>query len=114
MGQWQIRRLPVLNHDKRLVGIVSLGDLSIGGAEEESKEALKEISEYAKFSTRLLRRRPARRSNLGRAYDLSLGFRSKRRPSALRDPRRKVRRHRAEAEITGFQSGLSATVTRSI
>ena len=45
MGQWQIRRLPVLNRDKRLVGIVSLGDLSIGGAEEESKEALKEISE---------------------------------------------------------------------
>jgi CBS domain-containing protein len=45
MGQWQVRRLPVLNHDKRLVGIVSLGDLVIGGAEEESKEALKEISE---------------------------------------------------------------------
>jgi CBS domain-containing protein len=45
MGQWQVRRLPVLNRDKRLVGIVSLGDLSIGGAEEESKGALKEISE---------------------------------------------------------------------
>ena len=45
MGEWQIRRLPVLNHDKRLVGIVSLGDLAIGGAGEESKEALKEISE---------------------------------------------------------------------
>jgi CBS domain-containing protein len=45
MGQWQVRRLPVLNRDKRLVGIVSLGDLSIGGAEEETKEALKEISE---------------------------------------------------------------------
>lgn len=45
MGQWQVRRLPVLNRDKRLVGIVSLGDLSIGGAEEESKAALKEISE---------------------------------------------------------------------
>jgi CBS domain-containing protein len=45
MGQWQIRRLPVLNRDKRLVGIVSLGDLAIGGAEEEGKEALKEISE---------------------------------------------------------------------
>lgn len=45
MGQWQVRRLPVLNRDKRLVGIVSLGDLSIGGAVEESKEALKEISE---------------------------------------------------------------------
>ena len=27
MGELQIRRLPVLNRDKRLVGIVSLGDL---------------------------------------------------------------------------------------
>jgi CBS domain-containing protein len=45
MGEWQIRRLPVVNRDKRLVGIVSLGDLAIGGAGEESKEALKEISE---------------------------------------------------------------------
>jgi CBS domain-containing protein len=45
MGQWQIRRLPVLNRDKRLVGIVSLGDLAIGGAAEEGKEALKEISQ---------------------------------------------------------------------
>lgn len=29
MGQWQVRRLPVLNRDKRLVGIVSLGDLAL-------------------------------------------------------------------------------------
>jgi hypothetical protein len=35
----------VLNKDKRLVGIVSLGDLAIGGAEDEGKEALKQISE---------------------------------------------------------------------
>ena len=45
MGQWQVRRLPVLNRDKRLVGIVSLGDLAIGGAAEDGKEALTEISE---------------------------------------------------------------------
>lgn len=45
MGSWQVRRLPVLNRDKRLVGIVSLGDLMIGGAEEPGKEALREISE---------------------------------------------------------------------
>lgn len=45
MAEWQIRRLPVLDRNKRLTGIVSLGDLVIGGAEEESKEALKEISE---------------------------------------------------------------------
>lgn len=44
MAHWQVRRLPVLDQDKRLVGIVSLGDLAIGGAEEESREALKEIS----------------------------------------------------------------------
>jgi CBS domain-containing protein len=43
MGAWQVRRLPVLNRNKRLVGIVSLGDLVIG-AEEPAKEALKEIS----------------------------------------------------------------------
>jgi CBS domain-containing protein len=45
MGSWHVRRLPVLNRDKRLVGIVSLGDLVIGGSEEPAKEALKEISE---------------------------------------------------------------------
>jgi len=45
MGSWQVRRLPVLNRNKRLVGIISLGDLAIGGSEEPAKEALKEISE---------------------------------------------------------------------
>jgi CBS domain-containing protein len=45
MGSWQMRRLPVLNRDKRLVGIVSLGDLVIGGSEEPATEALKEISQ---------------------------------------------------------------------
>ena len=29
MGQLQVRRLPVLNRDKRLVGIVSLVDLAV-------------------------------------------------------------------------------------
>jgi len=28
MGKNQVRRLPVINHDKRLVGILSLGDLA--------------------------------------------------------------------------------------
>jgi CBS domain-containing protein len=45
MSQWAVRRLPVLNRDKRLVGIVSLGDLATGGAEKESQEALEEISD---------------------------------------------------------------------
>ena len=40
MGSWQIRRLPVLNRDKRLVGIVSLGDMVIGGSVDPAKDAL--------------------------------------------------------------------------
>jgi len=45
MSEWAVRRLPVLNRDKRLVGIVSLGDMTTGGADQESKEALEEISD---------------------------------------------------------------------
>lgn len=47
MGEIQIRRLPVVDRDKRLVGIVSLGDLSTGGANREAGEALGRISEAA-------------------------------------------------------------------
>jgi CBS domain-containing protein len=52
MASWHVRRMPVLDRDKRLVGIVSLGDLAIGGAEEESRAALKEISEAPGTETR--------------------------------------------------------------
>ena len=46
MGQKQIRRLPVLNRDKRLVGIVSLGDLAVeSGNEQLAGQALEGISE---------------------------------------------------------------------
>ena len=43
MGQLQVRRLPVLNRDKRLVGIVSLGDLALSKA-KPAGDALKSIS----------------------------------------------------------------------
>ena len=46
MGDNQIRRLPVLNREKRLVGVVSLGDLS-RAASQRSGGALKAISEPA-------------------------------------------------------------------
>jgi CBS domain-containing protein len=45
MGDQQIRRLPVLNRDKRLVGVVSLGDLSLAGKRKAAGEALQEISQ---------------------------------------------------------------------
>ncbi|MFI0844616.1 CBS domain-containing protein [Mesorhizobium sp. IMUNJ 23232] len=44
MGHLQVRRLPVLNHDKRLVGIISLGDLATNGEAAEAGAALTGIS----------------------------------------------------------------------
>ena len=37
MGEQQVRRLPVLNKDKRLVGIISLGDISKGTERKAGK-----------------------------------------------------------------------------
>jgi CBS domain-containing protein len=46
MGQWQVRRLPVLNRDKRLVGIVSLGDLALeSGDQARVGEAVEGIAQ---------------------------------------------------------------------
>lgn len=47
MGENQVRRLPVLNRDKRLVGVVSLGDLATGGPSGAAAEALEEIAQEA-------------------------------------------------------------------
>jgi CBS domain-containing protein len=47
MGELQIRRLPVVNRDKRLVGIVTLGDLSQSGEAQCVADALSDISQPA-------------------------------------------------------------------
>ena len=44
MGEQQLRRMPVLNHDKRLVGIISLGDLAANGQTRQAVDALCDIS----------------------------------------------------------------------
>ena len=44
MGDQQIRRMPVVDRDMRLVGIVSLGDLSRTARAAETGASLKEIS----------------------------------------------------------------------
>jgi CBS-domain-containing membrane protein len=44
----QIRRLPVLDREKRLIGIVSLGDLAVQvGQKERLGETLTEVSQPA-------------------------------------------------------------------
>jgi CBS domain-containing protein len=45
MKDKQIRRLVVLNRDKRLTGIVSLGDLAVEGDRHQAAEALSGVSE---------------------------------------------------------------------
>jgi CBS domain-containing protein len=46
LGENQVRRLPVLNRQKRLVGILSLGDLAQSSAKPEKvEEALSRISQ---------------------------------------------------------------------
>ena len=44
MADIQVRRLPVMNHDKRLVGILSLGDIAISPDGKDTSEALSGIS----------------------------------------------------------------------
>ena len=46
MGDIQVRRLPVVDRDKRLVGIVSLSDL----AQEETEETGKALGDIARPS----------------------------------------------------------------
>jgi CBS domain-containing protein len=45
MQERQIRRLLIMNHDERLVGIVSLGDLVTEGARKQAGETLRAVSE---------------------------------------------------------------------
>jgi CBS domain-containing protein len=45
MSEAQVRRLPVIDQDERLCGIVSLGDLSRDADEDTAAEALEGVSE---------------------------------------------------------------------
>ncbi|MBN9371987.1 CBS domain-containing protein [Hydrogenophaga sp. YM1] len=44
----QIRRLPVVDHDKRLVGLLSLGDVAVKAGPGDAAQALQDISRPAK------------------------------------------------------------------
>ena len=45
MGEIQVRRLPVVNRDKQLVGIITLGDIALANSGDGTAEALSQISE---------------------------------------------------------------------
>lgn len=44
MAEHGVRRMPVLNHEKRMIGIVSLSDLAAGGAGQVAGSALGHIA----------------------------------------------------------------------
>jgi CBS domain-containing protein len=44
MAKKQVRRLPVISAEKRLVGIVSIGDLATNGSKKKAGEALSEVA----------------------------------------------------------------------
>jgi CBS domain-containing protein len=48
MADIQVRRLPVVNREKRLVGIVSLGDVALHEGEEAAGEAVTGVSQPGK------------------------------------------------------------------
>jgi CBS domain-containing protein len=45
MGKLQVRRLPVLDEGRRLIGVLALGDLATEGGAKRSGETLGDISE---------------------------------------------------------------------
>ena len=46
MGDVKVRRLPVVNRDKRLVGIISVGDLALNDEPELTASAVTNISKH--------------------------------------------------------------------
>ena len=52
MGEIQVRRLPVVNRDKRLVGIVSLGDLAQEASRPNVGQTQQQITEGCSAATR--------------------------------------------------------------
>jgi CBS domain-containing protein len=47
MEKKQIHRLPVLNRDKRMVGILSLGDLALHAPNQLTGEVVEQVSKHA-------------------------------------------------------------------
>jgi CBS domain-containing protein len=45
MAEWQVRRLPVLNREKRLAGILSLGDIAFEGGQAHAGKAMEGIAQ---------------------------------------------------------------------
>lgn len=54
MAELQVRRLPVVDRNKRLVGIISISDLAKGGETTEVGEALAEIAQPSRVHSQVV------------------------------------------------------------
>jgi CBS domain-containing protein len=113
MQEKQVRRLPVLNAEKRLVGIVSIGDIAISSSPAFGGIALREVSQPARPSTRQRRlsqaSEPARMSKTALANARSGGEkRAKTRPTKARPSA--VKKRGASGGKAGAKRGVAARV----
>jgi CBS domain-containing protein len=56
MADMQIRRLPVVDRDKRLVGVVSITDLAEGGDETRAGQTLRDIARPSALHSQVIER----------------------------------------------------------
>jgi CBS domain-containing protein len=57
MAELQVRRLPVVDRDKRLVGVVSISDLACNGEAARAGEALSDIARPSGYHSQMIRSR---------------------------------------------------------
>jgi CBS-domain-containing membrane protein len=106
MEERQIRRLPVLGRDQRLVGIISLGDIALSSNPAFSGMALRDVSEPASPTAR--QRRLAQQSTPTRmAMEREEKTSERRRPA-----NRKTRRAAGPRKKNSRKSTQSRTRTR--
>ena len=109
MREGQIRRVPVLNREKRLVGIVSLGDIAISSNPAFSGMALRDVSEPRDPTAR--QRRLAERSEPATMPSVSGATR---RPAAEKASGGSATRRRATSAGKSKRSSSGTTRRKSV
>jgi CBS domain-containing protein len=107
MEQRQIRRVPVLNREKRLVGIVSLGDIAISSSPAFSGIALRDVSEPREPTAR--QRRLAERSQTPKMPKVPEATRG---PAAAKRSGGDTARRRATATKKSSRAKATGNTTR--
>jgi hypothetical protein len=83
MAEQQVRRLPVMNRDKRLIGIVSLGDIATGPRSHLAGKALRGLAQEGGQHTGNLKNRGSSDMADGRNLPKDI-------PAADRDRQREI------------------------